>query len=92
MSRNWPTDIHARIANDFGQRSAAACDQLAALDSVKESERVLRCVLHLAASEFEQLDALVRTALLDYRDIIWSAEYDTGELQLRDFAQPFDAL
>lgn len=52
-----------------------------------EGERVARCVLWLA-SDLEALARHARSAGVDYRDVIWWAEYDGGETRLRDFTNP----
>lgn len=56
-----------------------------------EPDRVRRCVLHLANGDAGEVKDLVEVATVDYRDVILSAEYDSGDRQLRDFSRPFES-
>lgn len=57
---------------------------------VPEKERVIRCILHLAQGDIDSLTAYVRRAEKDYRDVIWSAEYDNRNNRKYDFRFPID--
>jgi hypothetical protein len=71
----------------------AARRELDKLDgAVPELTRVARCVMFLAGGDPAKLAQFAAAALLDYRDVIWWAEYDGGETKLRSFMQPLDAV
>jgi len=53
-----------------------------------EGVRVARCVVHLAGGSLAELQRSAAAARLDYRDVIWWAEYEGAERQLRDFTKP----
>ncbi|HEY1552483.1 MAG TPA: hypothetical protein VGG28_31865 [Kofleriaceae bacterium] len=57
---------------------------------VPELARVARCVIFLAAGDPAKLVQFADAARLDYRDVIWWAEYDGGDTPLRSFMQPLD--
>ena len=58
-------------------------------NEVKESfDRIIRSVLFLAAANENLFLQYLELARLDYRDLIYLAEYE-GEKQVRDFSQPF---
>jgi hypothetical protein len=50
---------------------------------------VLRCVVHLAGGDLARLVHCSDRARLDWRDVIYWAEYDSVDRQVRDFNQPF---
>jgi hypothetical protein len=52
---------------------------------VPELARVARCVMFLAGGDPVKLAQFTAAARLDYRDVIWWAEYDGGEILLRSF-------
>src|SRR5688572_15581145 len=89
MKPPLPADIVARVAADFPNESHSAL--LAMLDEYQgpERTRVIRCVVHLAARNTDKLLDCIKSAMTDYRDVIYWAEYDAGEQKVRDFNQPF---
>lgn len=85
-----PNDIVRRIASEFAaDRIAVATEILESCAELKESARVQRCVVHLARGDLDKLREYAHAAEVDYRDVIWWAEYDGGETVLRDLNQPF---
>ena len=62
-------------------------DEVLRATATTEGARVVRCVLWLG-TDFAKLEHYARAAKTDYRDVIWWAEYDGGETQLRDFTKP----
>ena len=59
-----------------------------------ESERATRCVIHLANGDRQKLKWALQSAIEDYRDPLFAAEYDgrkSGEtpVRVRDFSKPF---
>lgn len=58
-------------------------------NNVKESNgRIIRCILFLSAANENLFLQYLELAKLDYRDIIYLAEYE-GEKQVRDFTISF---
>ena len=84
-----PRDILYRINRDFAADHAQTVIDLLSCYNGPERDRVLRCVLHLADGSLERLEASLKTAYMDYRDIIYFAEYDTHDQRLHDFTEPF---
>jgi hypothetical protein len=71
------------------EHALAADPELRKLDgAVPELARVARCVVFLAGGDPAKLAHFVAAARLDYRDVIWWAEYDGGETRLRNFTHP----
>ena len=53
-------------------------------------DRIRRCVLFLSKDNAKLLRGYIKDAWRDWRNVIWWAEYDGGEKQLRDFTRPFE--
>lgn len=83
-------DIEARIDSRFKDGSRVR-DLLAQLLNQKEEERVVRCILELSDSDYDSVAAWVKSANTDYRDVIWSAEYDNRNHRRFNFAFPLDS-
>lgn len=49
----------------------------------------MRCVIVLAGGDIEKLRHYVEQALMDYRDVIYWAEYD-AERRIADHNEPFE--
>ena len=87
-------DILARIRTDFsGGEMIAAIERLESLqreDSELFSDRILRCIVFVAAGKSAEVERAIAEAQADYRDLIVWAEYD-GHFgaQLRDLSLPF---
>jgi hypothetical protein len=84
-----PSDVVTKIAADFAREPFDTV--LAIVDGYDGAEklRVIRCVVHLAEGNTDQLLQLVEAARADYRDVVYQAEYDRGDRRVRDFSQPF---
>ena len=86
-------DIAARISVEFGAHAAEALEYLEAEPALDTSSRVLRCVVFLAKGNIEELQAMVRAARADFRDVIFWAEYERHASQrpirVRDLNEPF---
>jgi hypothetical protein len=90
-----PADIEDQIEHDFGQQSnqlrALLLSYLKTLD--KEVDRVLRCIVFLAKGHLDTLREMIAAAQLDYRDVIFWADYEdhagANSSQVRDFNKPF---
>lgn len=86
----WPPeDILVRIMGDFPEESPETI--LALLMEYKGSERprISRCILHLARGSIDQLLHFIGSANVDYRDVIYIAEYSESDSRVHDFSQPF---
>jgi hypothetical protein len=94
-----PEDIQQKIVSDFGidetpgvlSRLAGFIGQLADTYGEAPDARILRCVVHLAAGSRKELEGACRLALADTRDVIYHAEYDKSDRQIRDLNLPFEA-
>ncbi|HEY4245268.1 MAG TPA: hypothetical protein VGM64_00355 [Lacunisphaera sp.] len=83
---NYPADIVDWIIAHFDADTIPYVHLL--LEDLKE-DRLIRCALFLSRGSTKELEGAVSLGKTDYRDLIWSAEYDCKEDQLRDFNQPF---
>ena len=83
---NYPTDIVDWVTTHFSADSIPYVHLL--LEDLKK-DRLIRCALFLSRGSIKELESAVALGKTDYRDLIWSAEYDCKERQLRDFNQSF---
>ena len=83
---NYPRDIVDRVLEEY---PADAIGQVHLWFEDLGSDRLVRCALFLAEGSLRGLEEAVSLGKTDYRDLIFSAEYDCGDKQLRDFNQPF---
>lgn len=94
MTADLAPDIGARIERDFGAGALAGIESvlqpLLTGDRPGELDRIVRCVIVLAAGDVAALRHNVEQALLDYRDVIYWAEYDANG-RTADYGQPFVA-
>jgi len=87
-----PADIEARIFADFSaenRENAILIIRKLGAELDREVHRILRCVLFLSHGELPLLMHNADQARSDYRDVIYWAEYDEQDSQVRDFNQPF---
>lgn len=84
------SDISARLKGDFGGAAGSIANALAAYTG-PETDRVLRCIVSLAAGDAERIGHFVEAAKTDYRDVIYWAEYDESDGRVHDFTSPFAA-
>jgi hypothetical protein len=85
-----PPDIAARIEQDFDPGALdGICRLLQPLVDEGLGDRVVRCILILSSGEIGRLQHNVEQALLDYRDVIYWAEYDANR-RVFDFNFPFE--
>ena len=84
-----PQDIKNRIIRDFSRNEVASVEDLLDQYDGRESDRVIRCIVHLSNGSYEKLKVSVETANMDYRDIILFAEYDLKNQKINDFTKPF---
>jgi len=90
------SDISKRIQRDFGESAAAIAQELENFigrfrqqHQTHPGDRVVRCIVHLAAGKRAHLDHYVKAALRDPRDVMAWAEYDERDTRLHDFNMPF---
>jgi len=83
-----PEDILQRVHQDFPDEYETV---LQLLDSYKgpEQARVVRCIIYLSQGNSDRLLSSLHTATVDYRDVIYFAEYDQHDHRVRDFSAVF---
>ena len=83
-----PPDSPRRVKADF---PAEAGSVLGLLQNYPGPERdwVLRCIIHLSRGSADSLTSNLATANIDYRDVIYSAEYDRNDNRLYNFNNAF---
>jgi len=87
--KDWPDDINKMIIADFGQNNYDLVSKsLSALCAQGPVYRIVRCVLFLAQGNPKKLEHMIEQAQLDFRDVIYWAEYD-AQGRTRDFNFPF---
>jgi len=93
-------DIITRIKADFGSNADKA---MTALNEAVEKthylnvDRIIRCIVFLAEGNLSDLNMYIKMAILDWRDVIFCAEYETlsedlfpnDYKRLRDFNKTF---
>jgi hypothetical protein len=67
--------VAERIREDFPTHAQATVARLLDEYDEREVERVQLAILHLAAGDVEKLRHYVQQAKLDYRDVLYWAEY-----------------
>ncbi|MFT7373776.1 MAG: hypothetical protein ACI9T9_002476 [Oleiphilaceae bacterium] len=88
-------DIQKKLELDFGSESSLAKDELEALytqTNWRIGNRMVRSIVYLSNGDFESLKKAIKHANTDYKEVLWLAEYDRGDEQLRDFNKTFEAL
>jgi hypothetical protein len=87
-----PTDILARVQNDFAEKEVGEAVELLATYSGPECDRLRRCAIHLSAGILERLRHHLQTAAVDHRDVILFAEYDSENRRIHDFSRGFNGV
>jgi hypothetical protein len=89
------TDIYQKIEKDFGHDLKQAIEQVEILDAQSKgliNDRLLRSMVFLAKGNIERFKKIIELGRIDYRDVLWQAEYDCGEKQIYDFNKTFHEL
>ena len=69
-----PDDVRARLQREYpGETHFEAMRMLEVLSC---SARVLRSIVYLAAGDFEKLERFARASEIDWRDVVFWAEYE----------------
>jgi hypothetical protein len=81
-----PEDIQSEVLKRF-----APIDHRMAFEILVEigEIRLMRCAIHSSNGDLEKLLRALETARKDFRDLIFSAEYDKSEMRIWDFNMPF---
>ena len=79
-------DIKARIIKDFGPDYDAAIHLVEKFEAEEGlSPRISRCIVHLADGNLSKLEAAIKNARIDWRDVIvWAESYPL------EFDSPFN--
>lgn len=67
------TRLERRISEDFGADAALVIDALSELQDYAAGERVQAAVVKLARGDLGRLDAQLREARIDWRDVLVAA-------------------
>jgi hypothetical protein len=89
------TDIYQKIKRDFGDDLQLAIEQVEILDARTKGligDRMLRSMVFLSKGKIERFKQVIELGRVNYRDVLWQAEYDCGEEQLYDFNKTFHEL
>jgi hypothetical protein len=83
-----PEDVVLKIRADFSAESFQAVMSVLLAYHGPEPARIARCILHLSGGDMQKLRDNAAAAALDFRDVIWWAEYDGTDRRIRDFTRP----
>ena len=85
-------DIKSRLQKDFGEDFLTIVKVINQWDVETKSlldDRLLRVTIYLVKGKKEEFERIKEIARLDFRDVLWQAEYDGGEERIRDFNRQF---
>lgn len=74
-----PIDVRARLLRDYPGETHFEAIRL--VEALHFDARVLRSIVYLAAGDFEQLERLARRAELDWRAVVFWAEYEDHDAE-----------
>lgn len=97
---NFENDIIDKIEKDFQFESQKAIEILEENINKENSinhPRIIRSILYLSNGNIFELKHNIKTAISDWRDVIYFAEYDKNDSssvsrKVRDFNLPFNKL
>jgi hypothetical protein len=69
-----PADVRARLLREYPGETHFEAMRL--VESLACSARVLRSIVFLAAGDYEQLERFARVSEIDWRDVVFWAEYE----------------
>ena len=88
-------EIQQKLEQGFGLEYPFARDEIEALYAATNwsiSNKMIRAIIYLAKGDLELLNSNIQLVQTDFKDLLWLAEYDRGDEQLRDFNQSFTNL
>lgn len=91
MTIFFAPDIIEKVKEDYKDQSSQVIELISSLNinQVVELDRIFRSLLFLSNGNYEDLNKFLKTAEIDYRDILYWAEYDKNDNRIRDFSKPF---
>lgn len=78
----WIKDHYADVA-----RAKQVLEPVLTINTAISIPRILRSILYLSAHDYDSLEAYVKKAVDEPRNVLWWAEYDNRNIQRRDFSQ-----
>lgn len=87
-------DIREKIKKDFSNPKEILdmLSDMAKKDDEVTSDRIYRAVVFLADGSLQSLNHFIELYFIDYRDLLWQAEYEDSEIQKYDFNKSFKDL
>lgn len=85
-------DIQQKLEQDFNKDFPFARDEIEALydaTNCRIPNKMVRSIIYLAQGDLALLKDKIQSVQTDYKDVLWQAEYDRGDDQLRDFDRTF---
>ena len=79
---NWIYKIFSNAGNVHSLLNKLEC---------KERNRVMRCCLMLSDQDTDALSEWIKKANIDYRNIIWYAEYDNRNVRKFNYNYPIQS-
>ena len=89
------TDIYQKIESDFKEDKDLALREIDILEAKTKGligDRLLRAMVYLANGDINEFKAMIKLSEIDYRDLLWQAEYECTEERKRDFNKSFHEL
>jgi hypothetical protein len=74
-----PVDVRGRLLRDYPGETNFEAMRLA--ESLLVAPRVLRSIVFLAHGDFDELERLARRAEIDWRDVVFWAEYEDHDAE-----------
>ena len=91
-----PEDVKNKIRKDYGNEASevetAIVEFIRKFTKLQPNEdiyRMVRCILYLSLGRKTKLHNMIDESFIDYRDIIYWAEYDPEGNKIRDLSKPF---
>ena len=87
-------DILKKIEKDFDNPEEVLdiLFVMAEKDNEVTSDRIYRAIIYLANGSIKTLNHSIELYFIDYRDLLWQAEYEDPEIQKYDFNKSFSEL
>lgn len=90
-------DIFQKIEKDFGKDAKRVHKEFEILDAKTNGQlfdRLIRAIVYLAKGDIDKLKMYIEMSQVDWRDVLWQAEYDSPDdpKRYRDFNKSFHDL